>query len=156
VLRPGRRLQAALQELLAWAALLLALNVVWEVAQLPLYALPGRSGAFTVALYVAHCVAGDVAIGSALYLLAAALLRDSGWPRHRPWRGGAFVVAAGVAYTAFSEWRNVYVTGAWGYGALMPTLGGIGLAPLLQWLIVPAAAIALNRRAAKRSIPRKT
>jgi len=132
--------------MISWAALALVLNAVWEVAQLPLYSLASDPSGLRIALYVAHCVAGDVMITTLLFLLAAALLRDVDWPRHRPWRGGAIVVVAGVGYTAFSEWRNVYVTGAWAYDELMHTVGGIGLAPLLQWLIVPALSIALVRR----------
>jgi hypothetical protein len=132
--------------MISWVALALVLNAVWEVVQLPLYSLASDPSGLRIALYVGHCVAGDIMIATLLFLLAAALLRDVDWPRHRPWRGGAIVVAAGLGYTAFSEWRNIYVTGAWAYNELMPTVGGIGLAPLLQWLIVPALSIALMRR----------
>src|SRR5713101_7282893 len=48
----------------------------------------------------------------------------------------------GVAYTVFSEWRNVTVHSEWTYSDWMPVLSllglKIGLSPLLQWAIVPA------------------
>lgn len=131
---------------LKWSALVLALNAVWEVAQLPLYTLASDPDRLRIARYVIHCLAGDAVIATVLFLFAAALLRDTGWPRRRPWHGGAIVVMAGVGYTVFSEWRNVYVVGGWSYSGLMPTVGGIGIAPLLQWLIVPWLAIVLDRR----------
>lgn len=51
----------------------------------------------------------------------------------------------GVAYTAFSEWLNVYRLGSWAYTQAMPLLGGIGITPLLQWVIVPVAMTLLWR-----------
>ena len=52
-------------------------------------------------------------------------------------------VAAGLAYTVFSERLNIEVRRSWAYSDLMPVLPpvGTGLAPLLQWLVVPAAAL---------------
>ena len=48
----------------------------------------------------------------------------------------------GLGYTIFSEWLNVEVRGAWAYSARMPVVPiiGTGLAPLLQWLILPVVA----------------
>ena len=50
-----------------------------------------------------------------------------------------------VAFTAWSEWYNVYRAGNWGYTASMPLIFGIGLSPLLQWLILPPAMVAAYR-----------
>ncbi len=57
------------------------------------------------------------------------------------------LVALGLGYTVFSEWYNVYRAGAWAYAEAMPRVLGIGLTPLLQWLIVPVAMLMLVRRA---------
>jgi hypothetical protein len=51
------------------------------------------------------------------------------------------VIAAGVAYTAYSEWRNVHQLGSWAYTSAMPLVYDIGLTPLLQWIVVPALGI---------------
>ena len=52
-------------------------------------------------------------------------------------------------YTIFSEWLNTSVRGSWTYSDLMPVVPviGTGLAPLLQWCVVPTLAqwIAVGR-----------
>ena len=59
-------------------------------------------------------------------------------------------VLFGLAYTIFSEWLNVVVRASWGYSDWMPIVPifglRIGLSPLMQWLVVPAAALALASR----------
>ncbi|MGL1834438.1 hypothetical protein ACKVEX_12605 [Rhodocyclaceae bacterium SMB388] len=56
------------------------------------------------------------------------------------------LIASGVSYTAFSEWHNVHVAGSWAYVESMPTIVGIGVSPLLQWIVVPLTVIWLMRR----------
>lgn len=66
------------------------------------------------------------------------------WPRQGFPRVAVLAIVLGIAYTAFSEWLNVYVRQSWAYADWMPTVtvGGIrtGLSPLLQWLVVPTLA----------------
>jgi len=52
-------------------------------------------------------------------------------------------------YTIFSEWLNIVVRASWAYSPLMPVvhLINIGLSPLLQWIVIPAAALYAARRA---------
>ncbi len=141
----------ALARLAVWSLLALALHFVWELAHLPLYTLWDEPDRWRVVRYVAHCVAGDVLIAAIVFLVAAFAFRDLDWPVHRPWRAGALAIALGLGFTAWSEWYNVYVLGAWAYRAAMPTLAGIGLTPLLQWLIVPVAMILFVRHRGRHS-----
>lgn len=93
-------------------------------------------------------------IACASFALASASLRGTGWPAHSPRRGLAMLLAIGLAYTVFSEWRNVYPLSSWAYAGAMPTLWGIGLAPILQWLFMPALTLGLQiriRRVARSS-----
>ena len=46
-----------------------------------------------------------------------------------------------MAFMVWSEWYNVYRTGAWGYAPAMPTIYGIGLSPILQWLFIPPVLV---------------
>lgn len=117
-----------------------AANLGWEGLQLPLYTLWSTAPAPAIAWAVIHCTAGDVLIAAAAFVIARRLTR--GLPRM------AFVavlVTLGVAYTVFSEWLNVSVRGSWAYAPAMPVVlpFGTGLAPLLQWLVVPPAAFFL-------------
>jgi hypothetical protein len=54
-------------------------------------------------------------------------------------------IVLGAAYTTLSEWLNVEIRRSWSYTAAMPVLPliGTGLTPLLQWVIVPAMALAV-------------
>jgi hypothetical protein len=113
---------------------------------MPLYTIPSAQSAARVAYAVVHCTAGDVLIAVASFLLAAAATWNLNWPASHPWRGGATAIAAGLLYTAYSEWYNVYQMGNWGYSADMPLAAGIGLTPLLQWIAIPLAAILAVRR----------
>ena len=127
-----------------WVALSFAVHLAWEVAQLPLYSLADESGV-ALAYAVLHCTAGDALIAGGAYLLAAFALRESDWPVTRPWSGAIIVIPFGVIYTAWSEWDNVYRAGNWAYASGMPLVLGIGLAPLLQWIVVPALVLVLVR-----------
>ncbi|MBN8507071.1 MAG: hypothetical protein J0L57_00510 [Burkholderiales bacterium] len=129
--------------LFVWAGLSLPLHLGWEVAQLPLYTLWRDADPLRIAWAVLHCTAGDVLIASSTFALVSVALRGTDWPARWPRRGLAMLLISGVAYTAFSEWFNVYRLGSWAYAGAMPTLWGIGLAPLLQWLIVPTLTLRL-------------
>jgi hypothetical protein len=92
----------------------------------------------SVAWALLHCTLGDVVIALAMFALAGVVLWRADWPGSRPWTGGAIVVIGMMAFAAWSEWYNVYRVGNWGYTPRMPTVFGIGLSPLLHWLILPA------------------
>lgn len=130
-----------------WAILALGLHLLWEIGQLPFYTVWEEANAWRIALYVTHCVLGDVTIATLTYLAVALAWRQVDWPRQRPWVGGTMLVALGFGYTVFSEWYNVYRVGAWAYAESMPRILGIGLTPLLQWLVVPVAMLMLVRHA---------
>ncbi len=148
---PGLMARAGL-----WAALAFALNLAWEIAQVRLYTLWTEANGLTVAWSLFHCTLGDVLIALALFALTGMVLRHADWPVSRPWAGGAIVVSGAMAYTAWSEWYNVYRAGSWGYSASMPLIFGIGLSPLLQWLILPPVLIIAYRTLGKRLFGQKS
>lgn len=118
-------------------------NLAWETAQMPLYTLWRSGTRRDVASAILHCTAGDVLIAAAAMLLALALLGSPDWPAKSRWRVGICTVLFGVAYTIYSEYLNTVVRSAWTYTEAMPVLPvvGIGLAPLVQWVAVPAVAL---------------
>ncbi len=120
-----------------WSAIAFVLNLAWEIAHARLYTLWAEASRMNIAWSLVHCSLGDVAIALAAFALAGIALRQADWPMLRPWAGGAIVVLGTMAYTAWSEWYNVYQAGSWGYAADMPLVFGIGLSPLLQWLVLP-------------------
>ena len=124
--------------ILQFLALTTALNLGWEILQLPLYTVWSESTLSAIAFAVVHCTVGDVLI-AALSLTAALILTGSRqWPQVRFIPVALVTCALGIAYTVFSEWNNTVVTRAWSYSSLMPTVWGIGLSPLAQWFILPS------------------
>lgn len=124
----------------------LPINFTWEMAQSPLYA--DHGGGWPYVLWTRfHCTLGDVLILLGAFWATAVAYRSRQWP----WSGRAtaplLFVGFGLAYTVWSEWFNTRVREAWAYTAEMPTLFGIGLAPLAQWLIIPTLLVwGLRRR----------
>ncbi|BAV33279.1 hypothetical protein SCL_0963 [Sulfuricaulis limicola] len=139
-------MQNTIQNLITWMTSAALLNSLWELAQLPLYGLWSDPDGSRIVAYLIHCILGDVSIATVLFFLTSMILKSLDWPAVHPWRGGALVIGLGIAYTAFSEWYNVYVVTAWSYAPSMPLIGGIGIAPLLQWFVVPALMIIAMRR----------
>ena len=116
-------------------------NLVWETLQLPLYTLAQTGTARYIIYAVIHCTVGDLMI-AAMALCAAILLAGHGWPWRNYRRVALLAILFGLAYTVFSEWLNVSVRESWAYAAAMPIIPGLGtgLSPVLQWIVVPAAA----------------
>ncbi|MGP1667654.1 MAG: hypothetical protein ACTS5I_17495 [Rhodanobacter sp.] len=129
---------------LLWLGLALVFNLVWELAQLGFYNLPAMHS--SVAYAVVHCTLGDGIITAVAYLIVVGLTRARPWPYTKPWWGMAVMLILTVGYTAFSEWRNVYLLHSWAYAASMPLIAGIGASPLLQWIVVPVAILITVRR----------
>lgn len=131
-----------------WSVLAFGLNLAWEIAHARLYTLWAEADRLVIVWSLFHCTLGDVLIALALFALTGLVLRQSDWPASRPWAGGAIVVIGAMAYTAWSEWYNVYRAGSWAYAASMPLMFGIGVSPLLQWLVLPPVVVLAYRRLA--------
>jgi uncharacterized membrane protein YhaH (DUF805 family) len=121
------------------------LSLVWELLQSPFYTDTFEVPWTTLVFNRLHCTGGD-----AMILLVAFWIVALGWGRcwvHTA-RWVAFVafLALGGTYTAVSEHLNVHVLARWAYSQWMPVIGGIGLMPLLQWIVVPALCIYFVRR----------
>ena len=102
---------------LRWSALAFVFNLAWEIAQVRLYTIWAAADGMDLAWALLHCSLGDVVIALALFALAGVALRRADWPASSPLAGGAIVVIGALAFTAWSEWYNVYRIGSWGYAA---------------------------------------
>lgn len=122
----------------AWVALALAtftLNASWEIAQMPLYDVDFR---------IARCLraaAGDVA------LIVAAVAAATTAQRIRPVIFWPLLIGALVLIAVAVE-REALAMGRWSYAEAMPTLGGIGLTPLVQLPLLGALGVLIARRTA--------
>jgi L-cystine uptake protein TcyP (sodium:dicarboxylate symporter family) len=103
-----------------------------------------------MAFAVIHCSVGDVLIALSTLTVALVAVGTMKWPAEGHERVMLATLALGVGYTIFSEWLNIVVRSSWAYSELMPVVPivGIGLSPLLQWILVPTIALSLARRKA--------
>lgn len=139
---PDRSAQPIVLTLLAVAALAWTLNLVWEYAQLPLY---GGEGCCPPRIMLRATTVDMLLVTgtTAGALVVRGLLTRRGPPPasgRRRAAGGhngptavffAVLVAALAIIAAVIEIRAI--TGQrWSYGPLMPTVGIVGLSPLLQ------------------------
>lgn len=130
------------KQIFFYAAIMGILNLVWEVAHLPLYTLWEDPDFVKKVTYILHCTLGDILIAVATLIAALVFKGNAGWP-DAGWRETALItIALGLLYTIFSEWLNVSIRQSWAYRDIMPLVPpfGTGLSPLLQWLFLPAIA----------------
>jgi len=118
----------------------LVASAAWESLATPLYT-DRSAGAARLLASRLHCTVGDVLVLLAAHAITALAFRERHWARRRRAPALALFLALGVAYTAVSEWLNVRVAGSWAYAPEMPTVSGLGIAPLLQWVLVPLLAV---------------
>ncbi len=88
---------------------------------------------------------GDLVITAAAFAVAATVVKDLIWPvGQRVVVAMTLFIALGLAISIAYELLAVS-TGKWHYGERMPTLFGLGVLPLLQWLAVPVTEVMLFR-----------
>ena len=99
-----------------WIGWSFALNLVWEIAQLPLYAFPQGTPVSSITFAVAHCTLGDATLALVAYVAGAVATRRTAWPIERPAAGLFVVLGVTLGWTVWAEWNAVYVARAWAYG----------------------------------------
>lgn len=127
--------------------LALPLELLWEIAQFPLYTV-WHEGSWSYILYgLAHCTLGDLLILLIAYWILAALSRNREWYLYAVLPNGILFVLLGASYTVYSEIVNVRIKGTWGYTELMPVIPVIhvGAMPFLQWILIPPVLLWLMR-----------
>lgn len=137
-----------------WSVIAFVLNLTWEIFHVRFYTLWETVDGYQLAWSLIHCTLGDALIALVVFIVAGMVLKCSDWPRTHPLAGGLLVVSGTMAYTAWSEWFNVYRLGSWGYTESMPLIFGVGLSPLLQWLVLPPLMIIVFRKLAPSLLDR--
>lgn len=117
-------------------------NLVWEFAHMPLYTLWETGRPSEIVFAAVHCTGGDILIAMSALLSALFLFGSSKWPEADYRRVALATTLFGIFYTAFSEWLNIEVRGAWAYGDLMPVIPviNVGISPIVQWTVLPIFA----------------
>ena len=128
----------------------LLLNFAWEILQAPLYAGMADMPHAQVTKACLQATVGDAVIMLLAYGAVAAVARSRRWiVAPSGWQLALFI-AIGVSITAAIEWLATrgYWIGNWNYLPTMPLVPGtrIGLAPLLQWVVLPLLTVWFVRR----------
>jgi hypothetical protein len=130
------------------------LNFPWEFLQVPLYAGMEQASHGQGIVACARAALGDVVLAVLAYASVAAATKDRRWIVRPNGAQVAAFVAVPLLLTIVIEnlaTRGLWVT-AWTYAASMPIVPGVGvgLAPLLQWVLLPPAILWLVRRQIRR------
>ncbi len=127
-----------------WIAVILitfALHFAWEMAQHNLYLLMHSMPFWRATAFCARATAGDLVI-TTIAFSAAAMSGGRHWPLLRQRLSPTLIfLTVGILLTVGSEIYAVS-TGRWAYDERMPQIFGIGLSPLLQWIVIPLLEIA--------------
>ncbi len=121
-----------------------ALHLGWEIGHASLFDPMSGLPFWTHLAWCARAAGWDVVISATAYLAAAVAGRRIAWVQRRAWWSPTIYFAFGITVTALIE-RWALDVGRWQYRDAMPTIAGIGVTPLLQWIVVPAAILVLVR-----------
>lgn len=126
----------------------LGVNFVWEMLQAPLFVGMLEMPRWDATALCLQAAAGDAVMIVIAFVVVALGTQDRTWMlRPRPARLWAFALLAALQGLAL-EWLSLRLQ-RWSYGPAMPVepLFGLGLTPILQWLILPLALLwAVGRR----------
>ena len=137
---------------LAWLAVTgLLLHGNWEWLQSPFYR-DSSTSLERIVWFRLHCTLGDVLILLVSAAAVSAILRSTDWLARPRWGPIGLLTVIAILYTAFSERRNL-TAGAWSYSEWMPVIPwlGVGLAPLLQWLLLCPLSVRVAARLSRGS-----
>ena len=128
----------------------LLLNFAWEILQAPLYAGMADMPHAQVTRACLQATVGDAVIMLIAYAAVAVVARSRRWiVAAGGWQLVLFT-AIGVSMTVAIEWLATrgYWIGKWSYLSAMPLVPGtgIGLAPLLQWVVLALLTVWRRRR----------
>ena len=125
----------------------LPLQLLWEIAQFPLYTV-WHDEEWQYILYgLIHCTLGDMLIMLSCYWVVALLNRNRNWYQENILVNGTLFTLLGLGYTIYSELLNVNIKSTWAYTALMPIIPviNIGGTPFMQWVLIPPVTLWLMR-----------
>ncbi|MCW9046652.1 MAG: hypothetical protein OQK46_01125 [Gammaproteobacteria bacterium] len=119
------------------------LQLLWEIAQFPLYTVWHESEWSYIIYGLIHCTLGDMLILISVFWIVSLLNRSRSWIYSPALSNIILFTILGLGYTIFSEIVNTRITNSWGYTELMPIVPiiEVGGMPFLQWLLIPSVLI---------------
>lgn len=124
------------------------LNFTWEFLQVPFFKEMPEMAHWEAVLFCTRATLGDVLIALSAYWVVAGIRRSRDWIYRPDVLAIVAFLLVGVLITIVLEWHATQVQQRWQYAEIMPTLPllGTGLAPLMQWLLLPPLILWFARR----------
>jgi hypothetical protein len=113
------------------------LNFVWELLQMPLFADFADFPYYQTILHCTKATFGDVVISLVAFAGACLITRSRMWIISMNKSGVVSFLAIGLVITVAFELLATGPLNRWEYSESMPTVIGIGVSPLAQWVILP-------------------
>ncbi|TAK95871.1 hypothetical protein EPO05_03165 [Patescibacteria group bacterium] len=122
------------------------LNFLWEISQAWLYAPHFVGVAGLVEVHIRASL-GDVILVSLILMLDSFVFRKVLAEERLGWKRMAMIMLAGFILGVAVE-KYALATGRWSYNSLMPVMPffKVGLAPVLQMVLVPVISICIASR----------
>ena len=125
----------------------LLLNYPWEFIQAPLFEGMAERPHWEAVKACTQAALGDAVIMLVAYWGVAVARHSRAWIVAPGWRDVALLSSIGVGITVVIEGLAVHGwwLASWRYSAAMPIIPGlgVGLAPVLQWVVLPPLVVAL-------------
>ena len=124
------------------------LNFVWEIWQAPLFKSMDSLTHFEATIQCTRAALGDVIILLVAFWIIALTAKSRHWIIHPKTIQIIGFIAIGIIITVVFEAIAIHVLNRWQYATVMPILPilGTGIAPILQWLIIPPIIVSMMRR----------
>ena len=113
------------------------LNLPWEFAQVPLFSGMSSAEHWSAVKVCGRATVGDAVIALVSFWAVAAAGGKREWILRPTVLQVLAFTANGVVITVAMEWVATRVLDRWAYAEAMPTILGIGVAPLAQWIVLP-------------------
>ena len=128
----------------------LLLNYPWELIQAPLFEGMATAPHWEAVQGCTRAAFGDAVIALAAYWAVAVAYASRNWIARPTTRQVLAYMTVGLLITVAIEWlalRGLWLT-AWAYSPAMPVMPGlgIGLVPVLQWLVLPLTVVVMVGR----------
>ena len=133
------------QPWVALATFSAVLNFLWEMVAMPAYEVRSTSAAGVGIAMCLLATLGDVGITVVSYAVAASSATRR-WLMRPTIAPLLTYLAVGLVMTIAFEYVNVYILHRWSYAPRMQVMAGIGVLPLLQWIVFPPIVLWLARR----------
>ncbi len=113
------------------------LNFVWELLQMPLFAGFADFPYYQTILHCTKATFGDVVISLVAFAGACLITRSRMWIVSMNKSGVVSFLAIGLVITVAFELLATGPLNRWEYSESMPTVIGVGVSPVAQWVILP-------------------